>query len=67
MTHYTIHDNPDAPVRETVTQADLVARINELSGRSIGAYAADLARKRGRVYVAAARGLRGFVVRKVDV
>jgi len=51
---------------ESVSMADAIAKINELSGRVVGSYVIDQAhknRKRGRpresAYVAAAKGSEG--------
>lgn len=73
---YEIRSNHDAPVAETVGEAEVRARIDHLSGRGVSGYIMGRAirNKNHRAYIATARGSvgrmrfgQGFLVQRVEV
>lgn len=64
---YTIHDYAGAPETERVSYEDIIAYVDERSGRGpgIALYCVKVADKKGGAYVAGGKGRKGFVIRRV--
>jgi hypothetical protein len=68
MIWYGIRENAVTAPREFVRYEDIIARVDELSGRpGIGAYCVRQAdtKPNHRSYVAGAKGRRGFVIERM--
>jgi len=66
---YTLHHGAEAPAFEVLQPGALTDRVTELSGRPRATIAYLLRghlQRRGRIYIAPARGHSGFVIIRQD-